>query len=199
MKFLRKRSLIAAILCFKAQLVCGQTVESTSQADVAASNLPPAFLDVFAGPIAVKTDFKREVDKKGATLGVGLHGRWDFSDAYVTTGVGYLTANVKGSSALTVGDQTAQIASTFLDVNGGYRVTSSLSAALGLQSWLGEGSDFAPKTDAQKNKIYYYADVNFDPRLAQPILLHVRYTKDLNIADRDISMLTMGAQYKLPL
>jgi hypothetical protein len=157
------------------------------------------YLGVFGGTLNVNTDAKREIDKKGTLMGLSLNGVWYLSDAFASAGIGYLNGNAKGSNALTNGDQSAKISSPFVDLNVGYRFMESLSAAIGMQGWLNKGSDFSPEDEAEKNKIYYYAELGFRPNMTEPLGFNVRYLRDMNVEDRSITAITLGLTYLLPL
>jgi hypothetical protein len=78
-------------------------------------------------------------------------------------------------------------------------MTEMFSATLGFQAWLNEGSDFAPEDNAQKNRTYYFAEVGVDPGFSMPLAFNLRYLRDLNVADRNITAVTLGLNYRLPL
>lgn len=153
----------------------------------------------FLGSLNIKTDVKRETDKKGSLLGVEVGGRWNFSDAFASAALGYLTASTKGSSSMTNGDETASLMTPYVDVNAGYKLIPLVSAAVGLQVWVKEGADFAPEDKAKGNKLFYYLDVGIHPAMTPPLSFNMRYTADLNIEDRNAAAVTLGMQYPLPL
>jgi hypothetical protein len=154
-------------------------------------------LGVFAGPLSVATDVRREVDKKGYLAGLGAAYDWYFSDVNVGVGLGFLAGEAKGSSEMTIGDQRLRISTLFGDAHVGYSVMPSLRLSLGAQSWMGEGSNFGSDDDKEKFKIFAYVEFEWIPESTKPYSFTLQYLRDVNVADRVVSALTVGVRYQL--
>ena len=166
---------------------------------VAAPNTPVTFnVGVFGGMLNLKSDKMREVDKKGTTFGLELGTKWNCDSFFVGGGLGFVNASLKGSSDMTLGDQTAIVSSPFADIMLGYKITPMVAASLGAQMWFAKGSDFAPDDIHTTNRTFAYLNIGILPEATEPFSFNLRYIRDLNVQDRVISGFTLGVDYQLP-
>ena len=209
--FLRKRNVLvtaAVVTCgsFQAKplfadeavTVKSETTSAVASSEGASSSSPKYLVSVYGGLMNLKTTKNRDVDKKGNLLGLTAGAQWNTDSCFAGAGLGFLSSSLKGNTDMTVGDQAATVQTPYVDVTAGYKIIPMISASLGLQLWILKGSDFAPENDHTGNRLYSYLNIGIHPDQTAPFAFHVRYLRDLTVADRVITGFLAGVDYQLP-